>query len=272
MTINEKLLKELIKSVLDDMPNELAVLSANIKEQQSELSLSCVNYNENNKIIKKDNIAAVKHNKIMPSALSTPIKDNYLKNDLIYKGMAQYVNNKNEIIIAVSPAFASQIKHSLFGIPHRQILKELILGLELQKIDYRLVRVCDHVNLLSIANKARNLSGSGSVITIQSTGSILLHLQRPNEYSVIEIFADIALMIPLRFRQIGNHAAQYLTRQCSEPLYFTSNHYTIIPYQQELMRFYQAEQNALIEGEDPYELSFRKNYEDDIANNSQYNI
>lgn len=263
MTINEKLLKQLITSVLNDMPDELAMLCSDQPKQQNTLQPLSTDIN-NETTIEADNIIVANFNptesqdiKKQSSSLVKLVVETPTNNYLINKGIATRSNDNNEIIIAMSPTFADKTQESIFGIPHRQILKEIILGIELQKVNYRLIRVYDCDNLLSITNRARDFSGSGTVIAIQSSGALLLHLQRSMEYSVIEAFPDVSLMYPIRFRQIGKYAAEYLANKSSEPLYFSQDQRIRQHYQQQLLFLSQAEHDALIEGEKPYEFIFQ---------------
>lgn len=260
MTINEKLLKQLITSVLNEMPDELALLCSDLSEQQNAMQSTSTSIN-NETTIEADNIIVGNFNpteskdiKKQSSSLAKLVVETPTNNYLINKGIATCSNDKNEIIIAMSPAFADKIQTSLFGIPHRQILKEILLGIELQGINYRLIRVYDCDNLLAITNRARDFSGSGTVIAIQSSGSVLLHLQRSKEFCIIEAFSDISLMCPIRFRQIGQYAAQYLANKSIEALYFSQDQRVRQHYQQQLMLISQVEHDALIEGERPYEF------------------
>lgn len=262
MIINEKLLKQLIISVLNEMPEELAMHCSDQPEQQS-ISRLCSSAINNQAITELDKTIAASVNSVenndvnkQLSSFAKLIEKKPVKNFLISKGIATRSDDNKEIIIAMSPAFADKIQKSLFGIPHRQILKEILLGIELEKINYRLIRVYDCDNLLSITNKAYSFSGSGTVIALHSSGAVLLHLQRSMEYSIIEAFSDISLMCPIRFRQIGHYAALYLANKHIEPLSFTQDLRVREHYQQQLMSLSQAEHDALIEGKRPYEFAF----------------
>lgn len=133
-------------------------------------------------------------------------------------GAAKPNDKPNEILIALSPAFGLYQKYNIIGIPHGNILKELMAGIEEEGLTSRFVRINSTSDLASIANKGSKLSGSGISIGIQSKGTIVIHQRDLAPLDNLELFPQAPLYSLEIFRQIGKNAAKYAKGQTPEPV------------------------------------------------------
>jgi len=133
-------------------------------------------------------------------------------------GIAQPSKKPNEIVIALSPAFGLHIKSNITGIPHGNILKELMAGIEEEGLKARCVRINNTSDLASIASKGSMLSGSGISIGIQSKGTTVIHQRDLAPLDNLELFPQSPLYSLDVFREIGKNAAKYAKGQTPEPV------------------------------------------------------
>jgi propanediol dehydratase large subunit len=133
-------------------------------------------------------------------------------------GAAQPSKRPNEIVITLSPAFGLHQKINITGIPHGNILKELMAGIEEEGLKARCVRVNSTSDLASIASKGSMLSGSGISIGIQSKGTVVIHQRDLAPLDNLELFPQSPLYSLDIFRQIGKNAAKYAKGEMPEPV------------------------------------------------------
>lgn len=72
------------------------------------------------------------------------------------------------MIIAVGPAFGLSQTVNIVGIPHKNILREVIAGIEEEGIKARVIRCFKSSDVAFVAVEGNRLSGSGISIGIQS--------------------------------------------------------------------------------------------------------
>jgi propanediol dehydratase medium subunit len=90
-------------------------------------------------------------------------------------GTAGTGTRKDEVVVAVAPAFMVRQKKTIIGLPHDRVLKEIIAGIEEEGVRARLVKVYRTSDVSFIAHEAAKLSGSGIGIGIQSKGTVVIH-------------------------------------------------------------------------------------------------
>ena len=137
MEINEKLLRQIIEDVLAEM-------------QTSDKSVSF-------------------RAPVSATVSSVPDTENFLTEI----GEAQQGTQQDEVIIAVGPAFGLAQTVNIIGIPHKNILREVIAGIEEEGIKARVIRCFKSSDVAFVAVEGDRLSGSGIAIGIQSKGTTL---------------------------------------------------------------------------------------------------
>ena len=177
MEINEKLLRQIIEDVLAEM-------------QPSDKSVSF-------------------RAPVSATVSSAPDTGNFLTEI----GEAQQGTQQDEVIITVGPAFGLAQTVNIIGIPHKNILREVIAGIEEEGIKARVIRCFKSSDVAFVAVEGDRLSGSGIAIGIQSKGTTVIHQQGLPPLSNLELFPQAPLLTLDTYRQIGKNAARYAKRE-----------------------------------------------------------
>lgn len=133
-------------------------------------------------------------------------------------GAADRGTDPKEVVIALSPAFSSQIYETIIGLPHGDVLKAVCAGVEEEGLKYRIVKVYRTADVGFIAHEAAKLSGSGIGIGIQSRGTTVIHQKDLPPLSNLELFSQAPLIDLEAFRAIGKNAAKYAKGESPSPV------------------------------------------------------
>lgn len=150
------------------------------------------------------------------STESTPTTERSV--ELTEAGEAQRGKRSDEVVIGVSPAFGAFFTKTIIGLPHADVLRELMAGIEEQGMTSRIVRYLHSSDLAVIAHTSAKLSGSGIGIGILSRGTTVIHQKDLVRLSNLELFPQSPLMDLPIYRQIGSNAAQYGKGEAPEPV------------------------------------------------------
>lgn len=123
-----------------------------------------------------------------------------------------------EVVVGLAPAFGIQQVKTIVGIPHDQVLREVMAGIEEEGLNCRVVRFYRTSDVSFIANDAAKLSGSGIGIGIQSKGTTVIHQKDLFPLSNLELFSQAPLIDLATFRQIGKNAAKYAKGESPTPV------------------------------------------------------
>lgn len=116
-------------------------------------------------------------------------------------GDAKPGRQKDEVVIAVAPAFGKYQTKNIVGVPHKQILREVIAGIEEEGLKARVVRVFRSSDVAFVAVEGDKLSGSGICIGIQSRGTALIHQKDLQPLSNLELFPQAPLITLETYRR-----------------------------------------------------------------------
>lgn len=133
-------------------------------------------------------------------------------------GPAERGTRPDEVVIAVSPAFAGFFTRTIVNVPHAEVLRQLMAGIEEQGVTSRLVRVWDTADLAAIAHAGAKLSGSGICVGLLSRGTTMIHQKDLARLSNLELFPQSPLLDAEVFRGIGSNAAQYAKGESPQPV------------------------------------------------------
>jgi propanediol dehydratase medium subunit len=125
------------------------------------------------------------------------------------KGEAQAGTDRNEVVIGVPPTFGTIMTKTIIDIPHAEVLKEVMAGIEEEGQKSRLIRVQKTADVGFIAHEAAKLSGSGIGIGIISRGTTVIHQRDLMPLQNLELFPQSPLVERETFRAIGRNAAKY---------------------------------------------------------------
>lgn len=218
MEINEKLLRQIIEDVLAEM-------------QTSDKSVSF-------------------RAPVSATVSSAPDTGNFLTEI----GEAQQGTQQDEVIIAVGPAFGLAQTVNIIGIAHKNILREVIAGIEEEGIKARVIRCFKSSDVAFVAVEGDRLSGSGITIGIQSKGTTVIHQQGLPPLSNLELFPQAPLLTLDTYRQIGKNAARYAKRESPQPVPTLNDQMARPKYQAKSAILHIKETKYVVTGKKPQEL------------------
>ena len=165
-------------------------------------------------------------------------------------GEAKPGTQQDEVIIAVGLAQTTNI----VGIPHKNILRELIAGIEEEGIKARVIRCFKSSDVAFVAVEGNRLSGSGISIGIQSKGTTVIHQRGLPPLSNLELFPQAPLLTLETYRQIGKNAARYAKRESPQPVPTLNDQMARPKYQAKSAILHIKETKYVVTGKNPQEL------------------
>lgn len=133
-------------------------------------------------------------------------------------GDAEQGTAPNEVVIGVAAAFGVYQTKTIIGIPHDQVLKEIIAGIEEEGVKYRVVKIYRTSDVSFVAHDSAKISGSGVGIGIQSKGTTVIHQKDLFPLANLELFSQAPLIDLDAFRKIGKNAAKYAKGESPAPV------------------------------------------------------
>lgn len=137
---------------------------------------------------------------------------------LVEKGEARLGTRADEVVIAIAPAFGKYQNKTIVNVPHGDVLREMIAGIEEQGLHARVIRVLRTSDVAFAAHDATKLSGSGIAIGIQSRGTTVIHQKGLPPLSNLELFSQSPLLDLKTYRAIGSNAAKYAKGESPTPV------------------------------------------------------
>ena len=133
-------------------------------------------------------------------------------------GPAERGTRSDEVVIAISPAFGALFTQTIIGLPHADVVRQLLAGIEEQEVSARIIRIQNSADLALMAHTAAKLSGSGIGIGILARGTSMIHQRDLPRLSSLELFPQCPLLTLETYRNIGSNAAQYAKGDSPEPV------------------------------------------------------
>ena len=165
-------------------------------------------------------VAQVMQGMEQPTAASAPVKKAVVGRPmtLMEKGEAKAGTWADEVIIALAPAFGKYQNKTIVDVPHSDVLREIISGIEEEGLKARVIRVLRSSDVAFVAHDATKLSGSGISIGIQSRGTTVIHQKDLPPLSNLELFPQSPLLDLEAYRAIGRNAAKYAKGESPTPV------------------------------------------------------
>ena len=138
--------------------------------------------------------------------------------ELVEIGEAKKGVKSYEVIIALAPAFVKFQTETITHIPHEDVLKEIMAGIEEEGLTPRVIRVLRTSDVSILANDGAKLSGSGIGIGIQSKGTTVIHQKDLFPLTNLELFPQAPLLEREHYRMIGKNAAKYAKGESPKPV------------------------------------------------------
>lgn len=140
-------------------------------------------------------------------------------------------NQSDEVVIALAPAFGIYQTKTISQIPHKDVLKEIIAGIEEEGLKAKFIRVFKSSDVAFMASYASKVSGSGIGIGIQSKGTTVIQQKDLPQLSNLELFPQAPLITLKTYRQIGKNAAKYAKGESPTPVPVVSDQMARPKYQ-----------------------------------------
>jgi len=133
-------------------------------------------------------------------------------------GKAEPGTTRHEVVIGVSPSFGTTMTKTIIDIPHKEVLREVMSGIEEEGLKPRLVRVNRTADVGFVAHEAAKLSGSGIGVGIIARGTTVIHQKDLAPLQNLELFSQSPLVELETFRAIGRNAAKYAKGESPSPV------------------------------------------------------
>lgn len=198
-------------------------------------------------VMKEINLDEIKKTKM-------PIIENSDNLELIETGELKAGKLPNEVVIGLAPAFGKHQTKTIIGIPHYQVLREVIAGIEEEGMSYRIARIYNTSDVAFVSHEAAKLSGSGIGIGIQSKGTTVIHQKDLLPLSNLELFSQAPLIDLKTFRRIGKNAAKYAKGESPEPVPVKNDQMARPKYQAIAALLHIKETQFIEENKKPQEL------------------
>jgi len=183
-----------------------------------------------------------------PSRSRTPL--------LAERGDAAAGTGTREIVIAVGPAFSETLTATLMGLPHEEVLRSLIAGIEQESMQARVVRICSTSDCGFIGHAGAQLSGSGIAIGIQSKGTTVIHQRDLEPLNNLELFPQAPNLTLDSYRVIGRNAAKYAKGEPVLPVPVQIDNMARLKYIVTTTILHLRETERVVKGKPPQEVTF----------------
>jgi len=114
-----------------------------------------------------------------------------------------------EVVVAVGPAFGEELRATINGLSHADVLAAVVEGIREGGAEPRLVRVRRSSDVAFIGHDGALLSGSGIALGLQSKGTAIIHQADLQPLDNLELFGMSPLYSPDSYRAMGRNAAGY---------------------------------------------------------------
>lgn len=133
------------------------------------------------------------------------------KSRMVMEEIGKAVNGieKDEVVIALGPAFGTALTETIAGLAHHEALREIIRGVEEEGVKARVIKLYDTADCAFIGHKAAQLSGSGIGIGLQSKGTTVIHQRDLPPLDNLELFSQASNLTLKAYHTIGRNAAKY---------------------------------------------------------------
>lgn len=169
-------------------------------------------------------------------------------------GTAELGKRNDEVVVAVAPAFGVYQTETIVGIPHDEVLREVLAGIEEEGITPRVVRALRTSDVSFMANDAAKISGSGIGIGIQSKGTTVIHQKDLQPLNNLELFPQAPLIDRETFRAIGKNAAKYAKGESPDPVPVRNDQMARPKYQAKAAVLHIKETEHVVPNAKPIEL------------------
>ncbi len=123
-----------------------------------------------------------------------------------------------EVIVALGPAFATAMNQTLADLPHSDVLRAILDGIEDEGVPWRVVKIWHGADAADIGLSGARLSGSGIGIGLQSKGTALIHKKGLAPLNNLELLSMAPNLTLESYRALGRNAACYAVGRAPSPV------------------------------------------------------
>ena len=149
---------------------------------------------------------------------SVAVSESHPSGTLNQLGTVKPSEDVKEVGVAIGPAYGLHIHHTINGLDHMAVLKEILAGIEEEGMIPRVIRGTRTSDVAFIANDVAKLVGSGIAIGIQSKGTTVIHQKDLYPLTNLELFPQAPIITLKMYRQIGKNAAKYAKGEQVKPV------------------------------------------------------
>jgi propanediol dehydratase large subunit len=124
-------------------------------------------------------------------------------------GPATVGSDEHEVVIAIGPAFAGELRETINGLDHGDVLAAIFDGVHEAGGRARLVRIRRIADVAFIAHDGARLAGSRFALGLQSKGTAVIHRADLQPLDALELFGMSPLYSLDSYRAMGRNAAGY---------------------------------------------------------------
>lgn len=170
------------------------------------------------------------------------------------KSNIEYGKDKGEVIIGISPTFNEDVTKTLSGLSHKDVMREIVSGIEEEGLKARVIKVYQTADVAFIGKEAAKFSGSGIGIGLQSKGTALIHQKDLYPLSNLELFPQAPLIDLKTYRNIGKNAAKYAKMDNPIPITVKSDYMIRPKYQVKAALFHIKDTEKVVRGAKSIEI------------------
>jgi propanediol dehydratase medium subunit len=157
----------------------------------------------------------------------------------------------------VGPAFGDALSETINGLQHRDVLAELLAGVQEEGAAARIVRITRSSDVAFIGHDGARLSGSGISIGLQSKGTALIHRADLEPLDNLELFGMAPSLTLESYRQIGRNAAGYALGRAVAPVPTVMDNFARAKLIVRTTLLHARETAEVVSGGAPVELALR---------------
>jgi propanediol dehydratase large subunit len=129
--------------------------------------------------------------------------------NLAAMGVAKVGRQKQEIVVAVGPAFGAVLTSTIGNLDHESVLEAILTGVAEEGLVARIIQVHRSADCAAIGHEGARLSGSGIAIGLQSRGTCVIQKRGLAPLNNLELFPQSPSLTLEIYQAIGRNAARY---------------------------------------------------------------
>jgi propanediol dehydratase large subunit len=169
-------------------------------------------------------------------------------------GPAARGDDPEEVVVAVGPAFAGELRETINGLDHIDVLRAVCDGIAEEGGVPRVVRVRRVADVAFIGHDGASLSGSGVALGLQSKGTAVIHRADLQPLDNLELFGMSPLYTLDSYRAMGRNAAGYALGHRVGPVPTALDNYARAKLIVLTTLLHARETRAVVAGAEPVEL------------------